>query len=291
MGAETLARVPRLELSLAITMAGIGVVLASISERLGLLPLTWEPPLFAAVGGALAGQLVRRHCLQGEIPETGDARKTFLRNWILLGGAAGGLVCLAVRLTLPGFIPPTITEGVVIGGLLAVVVYPACQWLLRQSRVAVRARLGSIVAAADRRAIWSVTAVVLALASLAGLVELSEAPIMIALVGSSISLFVFIADRHDRNHVRGLIVERQAMDVLTRRSDDDVLSATDLGVGEELAGRTEAGATYRAEGRRVPLLRGSILRARIMLDRCHAASSRRLGVVFSILLVHVLSLT
>lgn len=285
---EATDRIPRLELSLAVTAAGVGVVVAASSDSLGLVPLTWEPAAIASVGGLFAGLLLRWQCVrEGDLPDDGTGRVRFFRNWVLVGAFAGALVCLLVPLTLPHYIPPSVLDGIVMGGLAAAVAFPACQWLMRHARVCVRARLGSLVSASDRRALWGVTAVVLALASVAGmgrwasrLPRLSPlAPAMVACAGVLIALLVLLADWHARARLRRLTAESRELSTLAVADREDCAVETDLGVGEGVLGRTAAGAGYRARGSRVPLIRGSVSEAGTMIDQALVKSAKRFVLV------------
>lgn len=298
MGTEATDRIPRLELSLAVTACGVGVVIAAASDYLDLVPLTWEPAAIASCGGFFAGLLLRWQCArEGTIPDDGPHRVRFLRNWVLMGAAVGALVCFLVPITLPHYLPPSVLDGILMGGLAAAFVFPGCQWLLQQARVCVRARLGSLISAADRRAIWGVTAVVLGVASLAGMLRWTSrlprlspvAPAMVAAAGFVIALSVVLADWQARARLRRLSSGRDALEPLVVTASEDCVAETDLGVGEGVLGHNEAGASYRAERRRIPLVRGSFSEAAEMIDHALKKSTHRLGFVALTAAAHALA--
>jgi MFS family permease len=317
-------RMPCLELALAFTASGVGVVIGAISERIGLVPLTWEPVVFGAFGGLLAGWLMRRHGRRhpGAAPtdaaprlcdeliddeEIGDSehasarqlatelaeeRWPLVRIWLGSGAAAGALISLVIPFSRPAFIPPTFIEGMALGAVAAAMLFPACAWLMGQARVAQRARLGSIVAAADRRAIWSTSAVVLSLSSMAGLLLApSRATMLVAAAGGMLALSLWILDRHACDSVGALTGVGEKLDAFQVQHGEHLVAKTDLGLGDQILGELQVGATYRDGGRRVPLLRGSVEKAREALERCCSASGHRLLIAFSIWIAHGIALS
>jgi hypothetical protein len=279
--ASLAARVPRLELVMALIAASVGVITAASGSELELIPFTWEPAVAGLVVGALTGALLRWRTVHATDCDERRERLVLFGLWSAGGAAIGVAVCMVAPMTVPGYIPPPLLDGVAIGGVVAAAASPACYWLLRRARACVRARSGSIVAGADRRSIWSTTAVVLALASLGGLSawgarapRLSPAlPAAIAATGALIALAVYLADAAARRRVMKLCDEGDGLDPLD--GDDDLRAADDLGIGDELLGRIASGGSYRNGGARVPLIRGSAAAALLLLGDASASSRHR----------------
>jgi hypothetical protein len=162
-----------------------------------------------------------------------------------------------------------------VGALLALVFVPVCLFVLAAARRAQRARLGSLVASSDRRAVWGILAITLAAATLEALPEWPAAsaddrpwPLvalgMLVLAGLA-TLEIFREDRAVLGRAREM--ERAGLEA----REEPVLDASeilrlDLGLGDELRARTARGA-YRQVDRTVALVQGSLEAAVGALER------------------------
>jgi hypothetical protein len=296
--ASLAARVPRLELCLALIAASLGLIIAVNGRHLELIPFTWEPALVGGVIGALTGTILRHRSLRlrDGLAERREKIVLFF-VWAAGGSLIGLLVCLIVPMTVTSYLPPAPHDGVFLGAVVAAAVSPACYWLMRKSQECVRARRGSIVAGADRRSIWSATAVVLALASLTAIPPWTTHRLMrlspsiagaIAGVATLIALAAFLADARALREVRAFAAARRGLESFGE--DEELQPAKDLGIGDEVLGRVDSGGTYRHGGARVPLVRGSTALAELVLDEARLASQKGLLVSAGALAAHAVAL-
>jgi hypothetical protein len=256
----------------------------------------------AAGFAAAAGALIRRFCVgprygwEVDAPDP-DARPrsdSWARHGLALlvaGAATGALVC-AVRE------PESTHFGALWGVALTVPFLPVCAAVLSAARRAQRARLGSIVAASDRRAVWGILATALLVATLealpdwhapkdgrffgpvpaAALVALSVACIA-AVLGADIAAW----RRAKRAMVPGL-ARREASDLAL---EDASVPRVDLGLGADLLAHQKlAGAVYRGRERALALVQGDPEQAFSALRRAIRRGAAGLAVAVLVVLAH-----
>src|SRR5262249_14680243 len=125
----------------------------------------------ATVIGALTGAALKRACIgrryDYEIGEPDPELRPATDFWPLHAGlvlAAGAATGGAVATLTPGC---STQAECVLGGIgCALVFVPVCLAVVAAARRAQRARLGSLVAGSDRRAVWAILAMLLAVMTL-----------------------------------------------------------------------------------------------------------------------------
>jgi hypothetical protein len=150
------ARVPRLGLPFAV----VGLAAGWLSARAVSSPL-FDPPvrgiswgraaITASVAGAILGVLCRRWCRRS-VSFAGQPIPWHLVFVLveLVGAVTGAIVGAEAHSRHP------FAEGTAISLCCAVPVFPVVALVIVAAQRAARARLGSIVAAADRRTVWAV---------------------------------------------------------------------------------------------------------------------------------------
>ncbi len=267
------SRFPPLVLPFAITGAAAGWLSAGLAGGRGV----FSQPLVAAcatVVAALTGAILKRLCVgrryQYELdppdPELRPATDNGLLHTVIVllaGGATGGLLALTD--------PYCCTRlGCVVGGAaFAIVFVPVCLAVIAAARRSQRARLGSLVAGSDRRAVWGILAITLGVTTLEAVPEWPEwrghaGPMpLVALALAVLTGVVTLAVR--RRDASALQRAKGEIDAgLLARGDDraepdeDAVPSLDLGLGDEVLGRIARGAAaYRDRARTVALVRGS----------------------------------
>jgi len=266
-----ISRFPSLVLPFAITGAAAGWLSAGLGGRLITQPLA---ALCATVVAALAGAILKRLCVgrrypyelnppDPELRPATDAWPLHVAVVIATGAATGGLAAL--------FIPGCRfrLQCAVGGAVFAIVFVPVCLAVIAAARRAQRARLGSIVAGCDRRAVWGILAITLAVTTAEALPEWSPAmagygltPVValaLLVLTGVVTLFLRRADaaalkRARRELEAGLTARHEA----DPEPEDAGLVPLDLGLGDGVLARTARGAAaYRDRARTVALVRGS----------------------------------
>jgi hypothetical protein len=302
---ERLRRMPRLEPPFAILGAVAGWTTARLLENRLIdvsrsLPITFAM-LGGAAGGATVGYLLvkwTQHDLRRQIRHDWENMRpyspaTWLRLALTLG--LGGLL---VGMLVGGFTPPYQggTEGAGFGLLAGLALVPLGRALLATAERAQRARLGSIVAHADRRSLWGMLATAIAMVSLGALLEwpawrggVASLPWVAAAatVGPAAVLVAELvanlaAARRIHVAVRG-----------TRDRDHDLAAPPsgvprlDLGVGDALRAQVAAGGgSYRQADREVALVIGDPADATRALRRANLIAAGRLGLVLLVGAAH-----
>lgn len=152
--------------------------------------------------------------------------------------------------------------------LCALAFVPVCLAVLRAARLSQRARLGSIVASSDRRAIWGILAALLPPMTLGAAIDwpaarLGHGPLPlgalgILMVNSLLLVALLVAD------LGALRIVRQALssgltpqDEDSRVALDEAIPALDLGLGDGRLARLEPSAsTYRGKERAIGIVEG-----------------------------------
>jgi hypothetical protein len=281
------SRFPNLALPFAILGASAGWISAGFLAN----PLVAQAfparadlaALCAAGAGAAAGLVVRRMCVgrryayQIEAPDPEARPRTdavLAHVGVVLGaGAAAGAVVAGLHKPYGG---PA--WGLLSGSLAALAFVPVFLAVLSAARRAQRARLGSMVAGSDRRAVWAILATTLALATAGALPEWPAAgaqntaapwPALLMLAGAA--LVVGAALLLDRRALRR--AEAALLGVSPQRAEEmgaveQGVPHLDLGLGEGLAARlARSAAAYRGRDRALALVQGSPELARAALRR------------------------
>lgn len=283
------SRFPHLSLPFAIVGAAGGWLSAGLAGSPLFLrshPISQGVAAVVAAGfAALTGLLLTRWCMSNgdhhafaendpdvRAPSDTAARQTLA---VLVGGAATGAVA---SLACGAHFGPGIGA---LGGLICALAFvPVCLVVIAAARRAQRARLGSLVAGSDRRAVWGILATALSVTTLEALpdwpasaVGQVRVPVPATLMLAAAALVItaaLIADivglrRAGRAFVPGLVERDPARLVST----DLAAPRLDLGLGEEIRARvTATAAAYRGSDRTLALVQG---------DREQATSALRRG--------------
>jgi len=281
------ARFPHLALPFAITGAAGGWLSAGLVQQ----PLLAEMDVsfrlvtagVAAAFGLATGFLLRRWCvgrrysfqIDSPDPELRPASDTWVRHlptlW-LAGTLTGGIACSLSRMCTASF-------GA-LGGLLCTLPFlPICAAVLSTARRAQRARQGSIVAGADRRAVYGILAVALLIATLEALPD-DPAPATTWLEGPlpGLALFaaaticilvILVADALALRKARSLVVPGLARkDEIDPGLERDNAARFDLGLGRAVHARlAKSTSAYRGRERALALILGDPERAIATLQR------------------------
>jgi hypothetical protein len=238
----------------------------------------------AAVLGAVTGALIRHWCAPKRYHwEVDDEREPDARlpsdSWLrhapvllFAGAVTGAVFAFESRLC-------EVEAGFLGGYLCTVPFLPVCAAVLAAARRAQRARLGSLVAASDRRAVWGILATALLLATLEALPDwpaprgkplIGPAPALALVVAAVACILVVLAAdvlawrRAARVLAQGL-TPREAGDL---GPDDGAAPHLDLGLGDDLHARvSRSRAAYRGRDRTLAVVQGDGDRARDALRR------------------------
>jgi len=165
---------------------------------------------------------------------------------------------------------------------------------------AARARMGSIVASSDRRAMWGILAAALAgatllalpdwPASLSGSLAAPWAAMGMTIACGALMVGLLVADLESLSRVRRLDREAAAMEVrepTTEAREDDPEPEVDFGLGDDVLARMARGAAaHRARDRATALLLGSSAQALAALRGALVRSAVGLAVVAFALAAH-----
>lgn len=233
----------------------------------------------AGVVAALLGAALTRLCV-----EDGSRLRTPAVIWarlvlaVLAGGAVSGA---AVGVASVGTPDGAIT-GAINGSICSVAFVPVCALVLAAARRARRARLGSIVARADRRAVWSILAAALAVTTLAALPDwpasiegLAPEPTVAVALGAAAGLVLLATLAADVVAIAAIARAASGPDLEERdpegEREGERVPRIDLGLGDDVRARLARGASaYRTRERALALLLGSPAQARAALRRAIA---------------------
>jgi hypothetical protein len=245
----------------------------------------------AAVGAWLSASPARTDSeLKGEAPWR-------LAVPVLAGGA---MVGLTVALLAEGW--DYGGEAILFGIASGLAFLPACRAVVRSARRSARARMGSLVARADRRAVWSMLAVCVGLATLAATIDWPAARLSglappwvslgLAVGALVVALAVRIADARALRRVAELATQSEQMEAC----DPSAMSArqarveVDLGLGDEARARIDHGvAGYRGRDRASELVVGSPALAREALASVMQRGTRACFVLGLVVVAHGLA--
>jgi hypothetical protein len=300
------SRFPRLELPFAVLGGCAGWLSATMTSSSAFCFTVRQSPYVAAFVatfmGAALGFVLRRACagrkyayaLGAVDPSTRPHSDRWWRHAAvtLFAGSATGAIVASACSTLRD------SEGLgaTLGLVCTVLVLPVCFAVLSAARHAQRARLGSIVAESDRRAVWAILATTLGVATLESLGEWPAAraghvahplpALVMAILAAVVVLFVWHRDLRARAHAR----EAASGIMSGTATADPLVPRVDLGLGDELAARVDPGhSPYRAQERVLLLLAGDPNEALAAMSRAVRRGSFSLGVSAVVLGVHVLA--
>lgn len=277
-------RFPHLAIPFAITGAAAGWLSAGLVLHAVRSPANVDfrlfVTLFAGMAGLWTGILLRRWALgkrewwQIDAPDP-DARPPS-DSWprhiaaILLAGASVGAIVGAVYASSQTGL--AIVACALVGALCAVPFVPVLAAVLAFARRAQRARMGSIVAGSDRRAVWGVLSIALLLATLEALPDAclrglpAEVlpPIGPALVAACAAVLavVLVADRVAYRRARRALAENLALRESGSESGSLEIGGgaprrLDLGLGDDVRAQIRHdGAPYRSRERVLRVVTG-----------------------------------
>jgi hypothetical protein len=309
--AET-SRFPHLALPFALVGAAGGWLSAGLAGHPLVQRVSTSPrgaaTVVAAGLTALAGTLMTRWCTRPDAPlylgeAEGEARPAS-DSWprhalcvLVTGALTGGLVAGICNV----FKNPLL--GALGGVLCALAFLPVCLAVIAAARRAMRARLGSLVSESDRRAVWSILATALSVATLEALPSWPGAAthdvpaplpaVLMLVVSAALVAGVLVYDAIDlRRAKQALAPGLEARDPTdTRASEADAAAARlDLGLGDDLAARVaRTSAAYRGKDRTLALVKGDANQALSALRRALARGGLCLGVIALVAGAHVLA--
>jgi hypothetical protein len=271
------SRFPQLALPFAITGACGGWLSAALvsGPLFGFHVKPWIAMAWATVLGALTGFALTRACVgrrydyemgepDPELRPATDVWPLHVGMVVVAGATTGGLIA-SVTLGCT-----TTDECIIGGGLCALAFAPVCLAVIRAARRAQRARLGSIVATSDGRAVWGILAMLLAVMT----VEVwpnwpgqlmntdvpSPAPVLGILAALGLSMLgILIADVRALRRAR--LVVAQGLSVHEpQEAEAGAADAPrfDLGLGNEILAKvTRGAAAYRHREQTVALVKGT----------------------------------
>ncbi|MEP7126590.1 MAG: hypothetical protein ABJE95_37005 [Byssovorax sp.] len=248
---------------------------------------------------ALLGRYLTRSVVHA--PVFADPAATWFRLVVaqVLGGALSGAL-------VGGFIwgnERALSSGGFAGALAGMAFLPIGALVVVSAKRAARARMGSIVAASDRRAMWGILAAALAgatllalpdwPASMPGSLATPWAALVMTLACGLLTVGLLVADLEALTRVRRLEGEASSMEVREpsiEARDDDPEPEVDFGLGAGVLARTARGAAaYRARDRATALLLGSAAEARGALRRGVRRDAFGIAIVIAALALHALA--
>ena len=268
------------------------------SQSILLLPRSMQPAtaFWAAVVAAIAGVIVRRLCVGrhyrydldapdpnarpatdrafhhvAAVLATGTVTGALIGGWFALDrvpiGAGGGLLCATASVPV----------------VLAVVA---------AARRAQRARLGTLVASSDRRAVWGILATALAPTTLEALPDWWSVPplgaVAIALGACGVVAVVLADDARAFRRAHAILEGLQAHDDSTPAPDE--VAPIDLGLGDDLGAHlARAGTAYRDRARAIDLVRGDPARVRAAMARARRRGAIAAALVVATLILHLVA--
>ena len=294
---------PHLALPFAVVGAAAGILFGGLlaNPLVRELPSEerWVAAPLAALAGALVGAYLRHRC---------TARPTMWAN--VASARVALLVALVPAGALTGALVPVIAFGsrgdplaaAGLGVLCALAFYPVGALVLRAATRAERARLGSWIAASDRRAVWAILGTTLAVASLLGVADRAAAmdgaptlpwlPPAIAALGAMGCVVAAVADALLLRRLRALDGRDEHMTQVDESRDADMSRAAtlDVGLGTEMRAQMAPGAhANRARERALSVLVGNVALARTTVERSLLAGVAGLLVCLAALGAHALA--
>ncbi len=201
---------------------------------------------------------------------------------ILAGGAIGAVLGVQAWGTF-GLAPFTL------GGAVAAVAFvPACLTVLEAGRRAARARLGSLVAGADKRTIWATALSSISVISLvgvpallagcsAGRLSVPQQASLVLGVGVACALGATLLAWRDRVGISRLRELRSQPMEEASATTEQAIACVDVGLGDAAWSSLGSAGTYRTATRGEILLRGDVEAAIDALEEAHRSRSKAQG--------------
>jgi hypothetical protein len=248
---------------------------------------------------AALGRYLTRSVVNG--PVFADPGATWFR--LVAAQMIGGALSGALVGGFTWFTERGMTSGGIAGALAGLAFLPIGALVVGAARRAARARMGSIVAASDRRAMWGILAAALAAATLLALPDWPASMVGplatpwialgMTLACGALTVALLVADLEALSRVRRLDRETTAMEVREPSAeprDDDPEPEVDFGLGTDVLARVARGAAaYRARDRATALLLGSSEQALDELRRAVRRGAIGIAVVIVALAAHALA--
>ena len=310
------ARFPHLALPFTITGAAAGWLSAGLVQHPVLssmdMHLRFTAAVFAAMMGLGTGLLLSRWVVGEQYDWQVDAPDPAARprtdSWprhvatILLAGALVGAFLWSIRHSFADMRMGV--TGYVIGGVVCTLPFvPVLAAVLSFARRAQRARLGSLVAASDRRAVWGILATTVSVTTLGALPNwvaadagdvASQLPVVGMLAVSALGIAAILAAdllslRRAKKTRAPDVVAKSASEVA---SSDTATPRLDLGLGDDIAARVaRPQSAYRGRERAVALILGSPALSIRELTRAARRGALGLLAVAAVATLHVLANT
>jgi hypothetical protein len=286
---------PRLTLPFAVVGAAAGWLSADFLDNplVGVTPSHAEglaTVCTAAIAAGVGRALTRRCAPREDWVEDGASTWVQLAVWVLGGGIASGAV-----IGLLGFGNLRGTVSGLFAGLCAGAAFlPVCALVVAAGRRAARARLGSLVADADRREMWAILATALAVMTLVSLPdwlagEPSVTPGVMAGTALGAVVALFALDLGACRQVRRAASSTDGM--VLREADaaepDDPEPLIDFGLGDEFHARiARSAAAYRDRSRTAALVAGSPDQAVRAVERALLQKGAALAAAVAVVAAH-----
>ena len=244
--------------------------------------------------GAFAGFLLQRQCRDIVATGGGPRHMRMLAIVVSVGAISGAGASFFIPYDDGWF------NSALLGAAASLVFAPIAAYVVSAARRAARARLGSIVAAADHRAVWVALAVSIGVATLGALPEwevryptIDVPPLpafCMAMASVGLTLSALVLDLFALRKLTG--IERRAETMVEAATDPErpELPVIDLGLGDEVLASVAHGATYRDQAERVTgLLVGSAIHAHYAMRAAALRSAVSSAVIATVIAVHFLA--
>lgn len=270
---DTSDRMPSFVLPFTIVGASAGWLAAALCDNpiLDATPshASWLAAICSGAIGGLLGAALQRKCAPREAWVSTQGMWIQVTFAVLVGGATSG----AITGGLAFGNERGATSGALAGLGAAIVFVPVCALVIAASRRAARARLGSIVASADRRELWALMAAALAVTTAAAYPDWMARrwPAVALGMAASALAAVMVLLAWDGLAARALRQVAEDAERMELRENGEVeaegtVPSLDLGLGDEVrAQMARSAAAYRGRDRAASLLVGSLDEARTAL--------------------------
>jgi hypothetical protein len=263
---ETAQRIPPVVIPFAMVGLGAGWLAAGLVRTLGSAVTEAQPVAAAcgAVAGVILGALVTSRARKLTWVEQPRSVMGYL-FWLL---PLAVMCAAAITAALVGSPAPLALEtGLAVGVPTAVVVLPICRLVLNAAIRATRARMGSIVAASDRRAILRYTLAPLGVCTALGAVDwpaiathIVHPPwISLAMAAGTLGglLALVAADARALRRLNAIARQRESDAEPLHTTPGRSIERIDFGVGDDIREELKAGGpAYRSRGQVARLLLG-----------------------------------
>jgi len=292
-------RFPRLELPFGLVGAAGGFLSVELlsTPRLHFVPRDEEPAavIAGAIVAALVGLVARKMCTgrkyayEMDVDASARAPSDLDAVHAILILTAGTIVGAIVGATCPW--SDAIATGAMNGFVCSIVFLPVVFVVLRSARAAQRARLGTLVARADHRAVWSVLATALALTTLEALPDWlarrdGSVAFAIASVCGAVVLAVLLFDGRASGRARETLSDLAAPTPFS----DEAPQMIDLGLGEDVGARIAHGVSaYRDRDRTLALVRGDPFEVRRVMTRALVRGRASIAIISAVLGAHAVA--